>query len=100
MKEAPDINDTLRNEGEDAARKRHDRAQKFNGAAPGQRPVEEQGLEGVSLNDFHAYMPQHSYIFAPTREMWVASSVNARVHPIPVLNARASLFLTKKASRR
>jgi hypothetical protein len=23
---------------------------------------------GVSLNDFHAYMPQHVYIFAPTRD--------------------------------
>ena len=25
----------------------------------------------------------HSYIFAPTREMWPASSVNARIAPIP-----------------
>ena len=31
MKAAPDINDTLRNEGEDAARQRHDHARKFNG---------------------------------------------------------------------
>jgi hypothetical protein len=23
---------------------------------------------GVSLDDFHAYMPQHVYIFVPTRE--------------------------------
>jgi hypothetical protein len=30
MKESPDINDTLRTEGEDAARARHDRAQRFN----------------------------------------------------------------------
>ncbi len=35
--------------------------------------------EGVSLDDFHAYMPQHTYIFVPTREMWAAGSVNARV---------------------
>jgi hypothetical protein len=40
---------------------------------------------GVSLDDFRAYMPAHSYIFAPTRELWPASSVNARVPP--VLNA-------------
>ncbi len=39
---------------------------------------------GVSINDFHAYMPMHSYIFAPTREMWPAASVNARIPPIPV----------------
>jgi hypothetical protein len=38
--------------------------------------------DGVSLTDFHAFMPTHSYIYAPTREMWPASSVNARVPPI------------------
>jgi hypothetical protein len=38
--------------------------------------------EGVTLDDFHAYMPQHRYIFAPTREMWAAASVNARVPPV------------------
>jgi hypothetical protein len=38
---------------------------------------------GVSLNDFYAYMPSHSYIFTPTREMWPAASVNARIPPIP-----------------
>ena len=43
---------------------------------------EPQGADGVSLSDFYAYMPMHSYIFAPTREMWPAASVNARVPPI------------------
>ena len=38
-----------------------------------------QKKEGVSVGDFHAYMPMHSYIFAPSREMWPATSVNARV---------------------
>ena len=31
---------------------------------------------GVSIDDFVSYMPQHSYIFKPTREMWPAASVN------------------------
>jgi hypothetical protein len=35
--------------------------------------------EGIALDDFHAYMPSHSYIFAPSREMWPATSVNARL---------------------
>jgi hypothetical protein len=35
--------------------------------------------QGVSLDDFHAYMPQHCYIYAPAREMWPASSVDARI---------------------
>jgi hypothetical protein len=37
---------------------------------------------GVRLRDFFAYMPQHSYIFAPSRELWPASSVNARLLPL------------------
>ena len=38
--------------------------------------------EGVRIDDFAAYMPTHTYIFKPTREMWPASSVNARIPPI------------------
>ena len=34
---------------------------------------------GVSIDDFHAYMPSHSYIFTPCREIWAAASVNARL---------------------
>lgn len=44
---------------------------------------------GVSLEDFRAYMPMHSFIFAPSREMWPASSVNARIEPIPLFDANA-----------
>jgi hypothetical protein len=43
------------------------------------------GVEtGVSLDDFHAYMPMHGYIYVPTREMWPAASVNARIPPIVI----------------
>jgi hypothetical protein len=38
----------------------------------------------VELTDFYAYMPQHGYIFAPTRELWPAGSVNARVPPVDI----------------
>jgi hypothetical protein len=48
---------------------------------------------GVSLLDFHAHMPTHSYIFAPAREMWPASSVNARVPPIPAVDANGQPVL-------
>lgn len=41
--------------------------------------VAEQVAEGVSLNDFYAYMPGHQYIFIPTRELWPASSVDSRI---------------------
>ena len=33
--------------------------------------------DGVTLDDFSAFMPMHSYIYHPTREMWPAASVNA-----------------------
>ena len=47
---------------------------------------------GVHVDDFYAYMPMHSYIYAPTRELWPASSVNARVLP-PAKGIKANLWL-------
>jgi hypothetical protein len=41
--------------------------------------------EGVRLDDFYAYMPQHKYMFAPARELWPASSVNSRLPRVPLL---------------
>lgn len=37
---------------------------------------------GVSLDEFFAYMVMHNYIFVPTRDLWPASSVNARIPPV------------------
>jgi hypothetical protein len=50
---------------------------------------------GVTIDDFYAYMPDHSYIFVPTREMWPASSVNSRLPAVPVLkkDVRPSVWL-------
>jgi hypothetical protein len=39
---------------------------------------------GVTLEDFYAYMPMHTYIYMPTREPWPASSVNSRFKPVPL----------------
>jgi hypothetical protein len=46
--------------------------------------------EGVKLDDFVAYMPQHAYIFIPTREMWPAGSINERIPPVAVLDANGN----------
>src|SRR5262249_29305256 len=35
----------------------------------------------VSIEDFYAYMPMHNYIFAPSRDIWPAASVNSRIPP-------------------
>jgi hypothetical protein len=36
----------------------------------------------ISEGDFYAYMPTHSFLYVPSREMWSASSVDARIKPI------------------
>ena len=41
-------------------------------------------------------MPSHNYIFAPSREMWPAASVNARIPPIPILDRNGQPKLNKK----
>jgi hypothetical protein len=50
----------------------------------------------VTLDDFHAYMPMHKYMFTPSRELWPASSINARVPPVPVLDANGKPVLDAK----
>jgi hypothetical protein len=48
----------------------------------------------ISLNDFQAYMPNHTYIFEPTGELWPASSINARF-PQGKNSAKASTWLDR-----
>jgi Family of unknown function (DUF5906) len=43
--------------------------------------------KNLSVNDFYCYMAMpNSFIFIPTREIWPASSVNARIPPIVISN--------------
>jgi Family of unknown function (DUF5906) len=51
---------------------------------PSDDDAPEQEKPPLSLTDFYAYMPDHRYIFTPSREMWPSSSVNARVPPVKV----------------
>jgi hypothetical protein len=55
--------------------------------------------EGVSLNDFYAYMPTHTYIFTPSRALWPSSSVNSRVGAIPLFNPDRTPTLDKKTGK-
>lgn len=50
--------------------------------APGQEDEAEEETRTLSLEDFHAYMPMHRYIFAPSGEMWPAASINSRIDPV------------------
>jgi hypothetical protein len=38
--------------------------------------------EAVSRDDFYAYLPEHKYIFRPTRELWLTEGVNGRLAPV------------------
>src|ERR1700730_12574875 len=49
--------------------------------------------EGVSLDDFSAYMPTHSYIFTPSGDMWPSTSVNGRIPPVPLLDKKGNPVL-------
>lgn len=49
------------------------------GAREGVPASEAPGLASqLSVEDFYAYSPMHQYLYIPTRELWPASSVNAR----------------------
>jgi len=54
----------------------------------------------VSLDDFWAYAPEHKFIFRDTREMWPASSVDARIAPVTVgkEKVKASRWLDQNRS--
>jgi hypothetical protein len=56
--------------------------------------------ERVSILDFNAYMPAHSYIFAPSREMWPASSINERLLPVPLSNKKGEPVLDKDGNQK
>jgi hypothetical protein len=55
---------------------------------------------GVSLNDFYAYMPQHTFIYTPTREPWPARSVNARLGDVPLYNPDGTPELDERGEQK
>lgn len=50
-----------------------------NGTRPQTEQAGDDELDCVELEDFYAYLPEHRYIFVPSRDLWPASSVNARL---------------------
>jgi hypothetical protein len=43
---------------------------------------------GVTIDDFVAYMPAHTYIFKPCREPWPPASIDARLPRMVVLDSK------------
>jgi hypothetical protein len=52
--------------------------------------------KAVSLDDFHAYMPMHNYIFGPSGQTWPAGSVDARILPVPVVDEHGNTVVDDK----
>jgi hypothetical protein len=61
-----------------------------------QTPASGRSTQGISLDDFYAYMPMHKYIYGPSREMWPADSINARIPPVVVVDAAGHPVLDHK----
>ena len=116
-KKPRDANDILREEGTDALRAcidvagppaepasngRH-RATRANGRS-GANGIPNCWADGavaadVSVQDFYAYMPMHSYIFVPSREPWPAGSVNAVIPPIATDDGKIRATLGSTGTR-
>jgi hypothetical protein len=54
---------------------------------PSAKPPRERSIK---LSDFQAYLPMHSYLYVPTRDLWPAVAVNSQLPSVPVLNKDGS----------
>jgi hypothetical protein len=77
----PETADWAREKGDDRQLQRiWEKTEKAGASASDETPLS----TGVSLDDFFAYMPQHTYLHIPTGILWPAASVNSRIQPIQV----------------
>jgi hypothetical protein len=53
--------------------------------------------QALALEDFYAYLPDHTYVYMPTGETWPAASVNDKFKS-PVEGKSASAWLAKERS--
>ncbi len=44
----------------------------------------------IDLENFQAFLPEHSYIYIPTRDLWPSVAVNAVVPSVPIFNLDGS----------
>jgi hypothetical protein len=44
----------------------------------------------IKLADFQAFLPMHSYIYIPTRNLWPAVAVNSQMPSVPIFNKDGS----------
>jgi hypothetical protein len=56
--------------------------------------------QGVGLEDFYASMENHNYFYVPTRQPWPATSVNARIGPVPLVDSNGNPLIDEKGKQR
>jgi bifunctional DNA primase/polymerase-like protein/uncharacterized protein DUF5906 len=61
--------------------------------------ADEVGLVGSSLHDFYAYLPNHNYIYMPTRELWPASSVNSVLGKVALVGAEGEPIFDEEGNQ-
>ena len=54
----------------------------------------------LTTDDFVSFMPRHSYVFLPTRELWPGASVNSRVKPVRLIGPDGEPLLDDKGNER
>ena len=69
---------------------------KQNGKAPTEAEAA-RFTSDISLDDFHAYMPMHKYIYEPTGELWPASSINSRLPHQRLVKSDGTSLLNEQA---
>jgi hypothetical protein len=79
--------------------RRADRLLMINSYAHGDTKYELLG-QGVGLTDFYAYMEKHNYIYSPLGQPWPAASVNARIPPVPLVDAKGQPILDDKGDQK
>jgi Family of unknown function (DUF5906) len=64
-------------------------------AAPSDGEDEPEQLQSkvrpLSISDFIAHSPDHTYIYRPTGEEWTSTAVNSRVLPVPIGGGKKAL---------
>lgn len=53
----------------------------------------------VTKDDFYAYLPNHTYLFVPTRDVWTAMGVNAQLGKIGKLKASTWLDRNRRVQQ-
>ena len=59
----------------------------------GIKPPDVDRPKGAALEDFHAFLPLHQFVFMPTRELWPASSVDDILPRIQLFDANGAAVM-------